>query len=326
VRTKEELAMANGLVYLGLGAAIMYLMDPQAGRKRRADLKNQFDATARRIERGKEVIVRDATNRAHGLLVETRQALEARRNGGQVTLHGPSFGEVMNGTLASWRRENWSPAQRALASALGMSLAAFGYFRGGLRGVSLCALGGVLLARATANENLATLVKGKGIYIEKTIRIDAPVEQLFAYWRNLENFPQWMSHVREVRYIGGDRFHWVVDGPAGVPVEWDAELLNVSENREMTWRSVEGSEVEHTGRVRFEPDGTGSRLHVQLRYAPPGGVIGHAVAKAFGVDPRSEMDDDLMRLKSLIETGRVPRDAAAMRLTGEPPPPSVSHH
>lgn len=317
--------MANGLVYLGLGAAIMYLIDPQAGRKRRADLRNQLDATTRRIQRGRDVVVRDAANRTHGLLVETRQALQARRHQSELTLHGPSLTEIANGTLASWRRESWSPAQRALAGGFGAGLATYGYFRGGVRGLALCALGGALLARATANENLAALVKGKGIYVEKMLRVEAPVEQVFAYWRNLENFPQWMSHVREVRYIGGDRFHWTVDGPAGVPVEWDAELLNVSDNREMTWRSVEGSEVEHTGRVRFEPDGAGSRVHVQMRYAPPGGVIGHAIAKAFGTDPKSEMDEDLARLKSLIETGRMPRDAAAMRLAGDSPP-GIPHH
>lgn len=316
--------MANALAYLGIGAAFMYLMDPQSGRKRRNDLKNRLDATVRKIEHGRDVIVRDAANRTHGLLVETRHALEARRPGGEVALHGPSLGEVAGGVMQSWNRDNWSPAQRALAGGFGAFLATFGYFRGGARGLAMCALGGGLLARATANENLATLVKGRGIYVEKTVAIAAPVEEVFAYWRNLENFPNWMSHVREVRYLGGDRFHWVVDGPAGVPVEWDSELLNVSENREMTWRSVEGSQVEHTGRVRFERDGSGTRLHVQLRYAPPGGVIGHAVAKAFGVDPKSEMDEDLLRLKSIIETGRMPRDAAVLRHAGEPP--SLSHH
>jgi uncharacterized membrane protein len=65
-------------------------------------------------------------------------------------------------------------------------------------------------------------------------------------------------------------------------------------------------------------------VHVQLKYSPPGGVIGHAVAKAFGVDPKSEMDDDLLRLKSVIETGRVQRDAAAFRHVDEPP--SLSQH
>jgi uncharacterized membrane protein len=122
--------------------------------------------------------------------------------------------------------------------------------------------------------------------------------------------------VREVRYVGGDRYRWIVDGPAGVPVQWSSELLKVSENREMTWRTVAGSTVEHTGRVRFERDGDGTRVHVQLRYAPPGGVIGHVVAKAFGVDPRSEMDDDLQRLKSLVETGQLPRDGAMQRRLG----------
>jgi len=101
-----------------------------------------------------------------------------------------------------------------------------------------------------------------------------------------------------------------------VPIEWDAELLNVVENREMTWRSVEGSEVHNTGRVRFEEDGDGSRVHVLIKYQPPGGVIGHAVAKAFGTDPASEMDDDLNRLKSLIETGQPPRGTALERRIG----------
>jgi len=152
--------------------------------------------------------------------------------------------------------------------------------------------------------------------------VDAPVEQVYAYWRNLENLPQWMSHVRSVRYLGGDRYHWVVDGPAGAPVEWESELLNVVENQEMTWRSVEGSQVDHTGRVRFDSIGDGTRVHVQLRYYPPGGMLGHAVAKAFGVDPASSLDDDLERMRSTVETGHPPRDAAANRYAE---PPSTRH-
>jgi uncharacterized membrane protein len=173
-----------------------------------------------------------------------------------------------------------------------------------------------MLARAVTNRNIASLARGEAIPVQKTIRIEKPVAEVFAYWRNLENFPLWMSHVIEVRYTGGDRYHWKVEGPAGVPVEWDAELLNVVENREMTWRSVEGSDVQNTGRVRFEEDGDGTRVHVLIKYQPPGGVIGHAVAKAFGTDPASEMDDDLQRLKALIETGQVPRDTAFERRLG----------
>ena len=301
------------ILFLGLGAALMFFGDPNTGKKRRTDISNRLDSARRKLEHGRDVIVRDATNRAHGLIAETRSALETR---GNTLLQGPSLGEVAQGVLASWRRTRWSPAQRALAGAVGAGMATYGYFRGGVRGFAYCAAGGALLARATTNENIATLMKG-GIYVEKSVIVDAPVEEVYAYWRNLENLPQWMSHVRSVRYMGGDRYHWTVDGPAGAPVEWESELLNVVENQEMTWRSIEGSQVDHTGRVRFDSMGDGTRVHVQMRYYPPGGVIGHAVAKAFGVDPRTEMEDDLTRMKTAVETGHPAPDAAAQRYSGD---------
>ena len=307
--------MANPLILLGLGAAAMYFLDPQNGKRRRVDFQNQLHSTQRQLLHGRDVVVRDATNRAHGLLLETRQALEARRTG-NATENVPTLGGIARECLQPWTRSHWSPAQRAIAGALGSAVALIGYFRGGLRGMALCALGGSLVARATANEDIGTLMKGKAFHVEKTVDVNAPAAEVFAYWRNLETFPLWMAHVREVRYLGGDRYHWVVDGPLGKPVEWDSELLNVVENREMTWRSVAGSEVEHTGRVRFEEAGGTTRVHVQMAYAPPGGVIGHAVAKAFGADPENQMGEDLSRMKSAIETGKPPRDSAVQRRIG----------
>jgi len=310
--------MANGLVYLGMGAAFMYFMDPQQGRKRRADLRNQAEAAARRAREGRDIVVRDATNRAYGAVVEARRWVEHRRDSrGSVT----GDASTTNMTQAAHDMLHamdgpWSPTSRAAAGAFGAGLATYGYFRGGLAGLVYAAIGGGLLARATTNREIGNLVRGRGLPVEKTVRIDAPVEEVYAYWRNLENFPQWMTHVREVRYVGGDRYRWTVDGPAGAPVSWESELLNVVENREMTWRSVEGSAVEHTGRVRFEPDGQGTRVHVQLRYAPPGGALGHVVAKAFGTDPKTAMDEDLVRFRSLVETGKPPRDSAVMRTSG----------
>lgn len=309
------MARGNGLFLLGAGAALMYLMDPQNGRKRRTDLKNQMDATVRDLQQARDVVVRDATNRAYGVVAESRRWVENRRAIREGRIAANDERAPGAGMLASMNGP-WSPTSRAAAGALGAGMMTYGYICGGLRGFIYGLFGGAMLARATTNRELRSLMKPEALPVEKTLRIDAPVEDVFAYWRNLENFPQWMSHVREVRYVGGDRYHWTVDGPAGVPVEWDAELLNVAENREMTWRSVEGSAVSHTGRVRFEPDGNGTRVHVQLRYAPMGGVIGHVVAKAFGVDPKTEMDDDLQRLKSLVETGKPPRDSAALRGIG----------
>jgi uncharacterized membrane protein len=308
--------MANRLFYLGLGAALMYFYDPQAGRRRRAGLKDQLDSAARRIEHGRDVVVRDARNRVQGLKAETRGALEAGKREGLVSA-GTSLVSIAQDSAISWRRRRWSPAQRALAGAGGAAMATIGYFRGGLKGAAMCAMGSALVARATANESLADTLRGHGILVEKTIVVDSPVDQVWAYWRNLSNLPQWMSHVREVRHLGDSRWHWVVDGPAGVPVEWDSELLNVEENREMTWHTVGDSEVGNVGRIRFDSEGEGTRIHVQMRYMPPGGIVGHAVARFFGADPKTEMDDDLMRMKAAIETGKPPRDAAAWRKPGD---------
>ena len=136
------------LLFLGLGAALMFFGDPQAGRKRRSAVGNQIDATRRRIEYTKGVVARDATNRAHGLLVETRGALQSG---------APALAEVARDAIAAWGRPQWSPAQRALGGACGAGLATAGYFRGGLKGLVMCTLGGALLARATANQELTSL-------------------------------------------------------------------------------------------------------------------------------------------------------------------------
>ena len=305
------------LVFLGLGAALMYLMDPQAGRKRRADLRNQVESTGRRLQRGKDLVVRDATNRAQGAVYETRKFLQSARTsieqGRMPDIDVAAMRSRMGSLMGPWGKSKWSPAERALAGSVGAGLAVGGYARGGVKGIVMFFLGMGLFTRAATNRDIASLARGEGIPVQKTIRIDKPVSEVFAYWRNLENFPLWMSHVQEVRYIGGDRYHWKVDGPAGVAAEWDAELLNVVQDREMTWRSVPGSAIRNTGRVRFEPDGDGTRVHVAIQYQPPGGVIGHAVAKVFGTDPASEMDTDLAKLQSLVETGQLPRGTAFER-------------
>ena len=305
---------ANGLIFVGLGAALMYLMDPQQCRKRRNDLRNQVDATRRKVRHGTDMVVRDASNRTHGMLIQTQQWLRAQRErlerrGSSAPVPSPGMGPAIGAAknaVAPWMRDRWSPAQRALAGVFGAGLATSGYVRGGFGGLVMTLTGIGLIARASANESLGDLARGRALTVARRIHVTAPVEEVFAYWRNLENFPRWMSHVREVRALGGDRFHWRVDGPAGMPVEWDSELFGVQENREMAWRSLEGSSVENSGRVRFMADGDGTRVHVELHYAPPGGAIGQVVAKAFGVDPGSEMDNDLAGLGRLIESHRAP--------------------
>ena len=222
---------------------------------------------------------------------------------GVPSLQGGSHRE----TRSEFRQENWSPTARVAAGAAGLGLSA---------------VGAVLLARSAANLELPRLFGFGGgrtaITIDKSINVDAPRDVVYALWSNFENFPQFMTNVLEVTNVDENTSHWKVAGPAGVTVEWDAEITRIVPEEMIAWRSVEGSTVANAGYVLFEPNDTGgTEVTVRISYNPPAGALGHAVAKAFGADPKSEMDQDLMRMKTLLETGNIPQDAAANRFGNE---------
>jgi len=209
--------------------------------------------------------------------------------------------------------ENWSPATRLLASAAGLGLIVSGMRRRGLAGALTATAGTTLIVRSTMNMPLrrATGATGDTVQIQKTLHIDAPVERVFDALSRYEEFPNFMRNVHSVKIAGPARSHWCVTGPAGSTVEWDAETLQVETNRLIAWRTLPGSTVRHSGRIRVEPHKGGTLVGIQMRYGPPAGVLGHSLAKLLGVDPKTELDEDLMRLKSYLETGRQPHDCAA---------------
>jgi uncharacterized membrane protein len=222
-------------------------------------------------------------------------------------------GEPRSGERFELLQENWSPAARMLVGGVGATLMlAATQARGGLYAL-LGVAGAALTARAASNRDLASLLGfgRRGITVQKTIHVAAPVERVFHFWTDYQNFPRFMHNVRDVRQIAENRSHWVVAGPAGVPVQWTAEVTRVIPGELIEWRSVSDSDVRHSGTVRFAHDGdSGTRVSVELSYIPPAGAFGHAVAAIFGADPKSEMDADLLRMKSMIETGHPPHDAA----------------
>ncbi|WP_332674647.1 SRPBCC family protein [Aromatoleum sp.] len=208
--------------------------------------------------------------------------------------------------------ENWPPSVRVLAGAAGAALAVTSLFRRGPVSLVGPVLGGALLLRSAANKSLretAGFSRRKSVHIDKEIFIAAPPERVFDFWRHQENFPQFMRNVQEVQPAGEDRWHWKVAGPLG-PVEWDARIVEREENRRLAWHTLPGTPVESEGRIDFEPEGEGTRLRVSMGYTPVAGALGHAAARLFGRDAKSEMDEDLMRVKSYLETGIAARDAA----------------
>lgn len=208
-----------------------------------------------------------------------------------------------------WAQENWSPGMRLVSGVGGGLLTLYGATRKGLVGSAISMAGLGLAARSVANMDLKTLLgmssRKDAIRINKAINIDAPVEEVYRYWSNYENFPFFMSHVQEVQNLGNGRSHWKVMGPAGSVVEWDAVTTRDIPNQELAWESVAGSQVQTEGKVQFQENpGGGTRATVHLHYTPPAGALGHAVASLFGTNPKQAMDEDLARLKSLLETGK----------------------
>ncbi len=154
----------------------------------------------------------------------------------------------------------------------------------------------------------ASISYQKGIRVERSITINATRETVFSFWRNLENLPRFMKHVQCVTKTDETHSHWLVAGPAGQKVEWDAEIINEIPNELLAWRSLPGASVDNAGSVRFEhaTAGRGTRITVSLQYDPPAGEIGAMVAKFFGNDPAEEIEMELHRLKNILEAGEIP--------------------
>ena len=140
---------------------------------------------------------------------------------------------------------------------------------------------------------------------ERSIRVNAPAKKVYEYWRNFENFPNFMEHVEEVRTkSGNDKLsHWKISGPLGTTVEFDAEMTRDEPGKEIGWNS-RGGEMETSGVVTFQEIAGVTEVHVLMQwYDTPGGAIGEAVSRMFQ-DPEKMLEEDLQRFKDIVE-GRV---------------------
>jgi len=143
--------------------------------------------------------------------------------------------------------------------------------------------------------------------VRRSITINRTPDEVYAYWRNLDNLPRFMHHLEEVRDQGDGRSHWVAKGPAGTKASWDAEITEDRPGERIAWRAVPGSGIQNWGTVTFAraPGDRGTQVLVELVYEPPAGPIGVAAAKLFGEEPEQQTAGDLRRLKQVLETGEV---------------------
>jgi uncharacterized membrane protein len=274
-------------------------------------------------QQGHVTLSGDVLASEHEQLLQAVHAVRGVRDvSDQLAVHrGPeSIPALQGGRVRRPRRselmqENWSPAIRMLTGVAGGALLVSGFRARGVLSLLFGAAGGALLLRSSTNMPLRRLAGAqgrRGIDVHKTINVAAPVQRVFSLLDAYENFPAFMRNVREVRPHGDGRSHWVVAGPAGTSVEWDSVTTVRRPNEILAWRTVPNSTVAHAGIIRLRPDDRGgTQLDIQMSYNPPAGALGHVVARLFGADPKTELDEDLMRMKSFLESGKPARDAAA---------------
>ncbi|HET8548187.1 MAG TPA: SRPBCC family protein [Bryobacteraceae bacterium] len=353
----------------GVGAGLMYLLDPDRGRRRRAITRDKAKSVVRQSSDALSKAARDLGNRALGTASVVRTnwsgeqvdddvlaarvrtqlgravshpgAIEVSAEQGSVTLGGsvlrheldpllsaissvPGVHEIRNelavhkgardipelqGGSSRERSENWNPAARLVAGLAGGAMAVYGFSRRDPLSFAAALVGTALVTRAATNTDIGRVLGISGgrraVDIVKTIEINAPVEEVWDFWQNFENFPRFMTHLKDVRVLDEGRSHWVAEGPAGVSVAWNAEITRRIENQVLAWKSTDDSLIRNAGIVRFDPTPNGgTRVHIRFSYNPPAGAVGHAVAWLLGRDAGREMEDDLLRLKSLFEDGK----------------------
>lgn len=268
-----------------------------------------------------EVVCRDGEVELHGpILANEHHTLLAnvKRVRGVKKVHDclevhvepdiPSLqgGSSRTGPRRELMQQSWTPAVRLFGMVLGTGLFGYGLLRRQVVGRVLGLVGAGIATRAFTNRPTRALLSTReaGIEIRKTVHIDAPIDEVYRFFERPENLPRFMTHVEDVHRVGDGGYHWAVEGPAGRRFTWDASFDAVP-NEYVTWRSVEGSTIDNEGTVRFSEEDGGTRVEVHMSYHPPAGVLGHAFARVFGADPKHAMDDDLLRLKSLLEDGAV---------------------
>jgi uncharacterized membrane protein len=356
----------------GAGALTMYFLDPQRGKRRRADVKDALVHSGYEVRKFTRRFGRDFEHRVKGAVAETTSlfhreqvsdsvlgqrvrtalgrvvshphAIDVSCTDGSVALSGWIIADEMEDLnqavegirgvvdvttflsttnrpdyisalerkkprkhLPEFLQANWSPTARVTAGSAGLSLIAYGLLRRESVGAAVGFGGAVLLARSIFNTSLRRMSgvgESAGIGIQKTMHVAASLADLYEFWVTPENYPKVFTHVKEVTREGDGIYRWHVMGPLGIPISWTGTITSRVPGKMVEWHSERGSVIENHGIIRLDAEEDGrTRVHIQMSYKPPAGLLGHGVAALLGIDPKNLMDHDFVQLKAVFEQG-----------------------
>ena len=141
----------------------------------------------------------------------------------------------------------------------------------------------------------------------RSVLINRPRPELYAFFRDFQNLPRFMENLKGVRPQGGKTSTWVFKAPAGRTVEVETQVVADTRGELIAWRSTPDSSIDTRGRVEFKdaPGGRGTYVTLVVAYDPPGGTLGKWAAKLFRREPEVQARVELKRFKMLMETGEI---------------------
>jgi hypothetical protein len=132
-----------------------------------------------------------------------------------------------------------------------------------------------------------------------SVTVKAPIHQVYTLFTHFNDFPKFMSFVKEVTYYDDQRTHWVAQVLGRH--EWDAINEDWVEDRQLGWRSTNG--LDNSGKVKFLSAGPNETLvDVFIHYTPPAGILGEIVEK-YGGDNHFDtvLQEDLNHFARMVE-------------------------
>ncbi len=148
----------------------------------------------------------------------------------------------------------------------------------------------------------------KGVVsVDKTISINRTPDECYRFWRDVDNLPRFMQHLKGIEVLSDTHYRWRAKAPAGASVEWESELTIDRPGELLAWHSLPDADINHAGTVSFEraAGGRGTVVRVSLEYKSLGGKPAALLAKLFGEESAQQVADDLRHFKQLIETGEI---------------------
>jgi uncharacterized membrane protein len=239
-------------------------------------------------------------------------------------------GRTRTGEPFEFMQQNWSPAARLLAGAIGTRLMLNCITRRGPLSLLLGTAGFAMTLRALSNQELKRSIGiaggCRGVDVQKTIEIDQPVEDVYALLSDPMNYPRFTEMVKNVEEIGDGRYRKTMAGPMGSELTIEERITRREPNHFVACRSEPNSPVQYALRSWFEPIAEArTRVQVQATYNPPGGILTDTAASLAGYDLKSQLEDTLMRAKSYLEIGQHPHDAAQKQTARSHLEPQSTH-